>query len=88
MRTIRHTSQFKKDLKLAQRRGQDIRLLKEVLTAVANDKPLDGRHRDHALLGRYAGAREGHVQPDWLLIYRLIDEELILVRLGSHADLF
>ena len=88
MRTIRHTAQFKKDFKLAQRRGRNIKLLKEVLSSLANDQPLDVRYRDHALMGRYSGTRECHVQPDWLLIYRLTDEELVLVRLGSHADLF
>jgi len=88
VRTIRYTAQFKKDFKLAQRRGRNIKLFKEILTALANDQPLDVRYRDHALMGRYSGTRECHVQPDWLLIYRLTEEEVTLVRLGSHADLF
>ena len=57
MRTIRYTAQFKKDFKLAQRRGRNIKLFKEILTALANDQPLDVRYRDHALMGRYSGTR-------------------------------
>lgn len=88
MRTVRYTSQFKKDLKLVQRRGRNVVKLKEAIGTLARGESLDARYRDHALMGQFAGTRECHLQPDWLLIYRIIDEDLILVRTGSHADLF
>ena len=62
--------------------------LKGVVAKLANEEPLEHRFRDHALTGNYVGTRECHLQPDWLLIYRLVDDNLILVRTGSHADLF
>jgi mRNA interferase YafQ len=86
--TVRYTSQFKKDLKLAQRRGHSVEKLKEIIQILARGESLNARYRDHALLGQYTGTRECHVQPDWLLIYRIVDDDLILVRTGSHADLF
>lgn len=88
MRTVRYTTQFKKDIKRVQRRGRDLDIMKGVITSLAQGTVLDTRFRDHALLGQYTGMRECHLQPDWLLIYRILDEELILTRTGSHADLF
>jgi mRNA interferase YafQ len=88
MRTVRFTSQFKKDLKRAKRRGKDTTVLKTVLAKLANEETLAPRFRDHALTGNYAGTRECHLEPDWLLIYRLLDDNLILIRTGTHADLF
>lgn len=55
---------------------------------LANDEPLDERHRDHALIGDYEGCRDCHITPDWLLIYQITETELILVRTGSHSELF
>lgn len=88
--TIKNTAQFKKDFKLAKRRNMDMHLLKDVVAKLANDKPLDEKHRDHALTGNWAGHRECHILPDWLLIYRIEDDVLVLVltRLGTHSDLF
>lgn len=84
------TSNFKRDYKLAQKRGYEIELLKEIITKLANGEPLPERNRDHALTGNYKGCRECHIKPDWLLIYQIEDEELILylTRTGTHADLF
>lgn len=88
MRTVRYTTQFKKDVKRAHQRGLDMEIMKGVIATLAQVEVLDSRFRDHALLGQYAGTRECHLQPDWLLIYRIIGEELVLVRTGSHVDLF
>lgn len=84
------SNRFKKDLKLAQRRGLDLRLLKGVVDLLAQEKPLPESNKDHALTGKYAAFRECHIKPDWLLIYRVEEQdlELMLFRTGSHADLF
>ncbi|MBR5230409.1 MAG: type II toxin-antitoxin system YafQ family toxin [Firmicutes bacterium] len=88
--TIKNTAQFKKDFKLAKRRSMNMELLKEVVLKLANNEPLDENHRDHALTGNWAGHRECHILPDWLLIYRIEDDVLVLVltRLGTHSYLF
>ncbi|HRQ38964.1 MAG TPA: type II toxin-antitoxin system YafQ family toxin [Chloroflexota bacterium] len=89
MRTIRYTNQFKKDYKRAKKRRHNESPLKSVIDQLANDQPLPPQYRDHALVGNYIGTRECHIEPDWLLLYRLEGEtELILVRTGSHSDLF
>lgn len=84
------TNRFKKDLKLAQKRGYDIALLGAVVDSLAAGEVLPERHKDHSLAGDYAGCRECHIAPDWLLIYEVSDGELILylTRTGSHSDLF
>lgn len=81
---------FKKSLKLAKKRGLNISALDEVVTMLQNDISLDMRYCDHELKGRFAGFRECHIQPDWLLIYLKEDEylTLTLVDTGTHADLF
>ncbi len=87
---IKNTSQFKKDYKLAKRRGMDIELLKELVVKLANGEPLDVKYKDHSLSGNWIGHRECHIQPDWLLIYRYEEDVLVLTltRMGSHSDLF
>ena len=87
---IKNTTQFKKDYKLAKRRGLDISLLKDIVTKLANGEPLDPKYKDHSLSGNWTGHRECHIQPDWLLIYRYEENVLILtlVRTGTHSDLF
>ncbi|MGI6671258.1 MAG: type II toxin-antitoxin system YafQ family toxin [Christensenellales bacterium] len=84
------SNQFKKDLKLAQKRGLQMERLREVINTLASGQRLADKHRDHGLTGDYRGFRECHVEPDWLLVYRVdIDElELFLFRTGSHSDLF
>ena len=72
------------------KRGYDLRLLDDIVTLLANQQPLPPKNRDHELTGNYAGFRECHITPDWLLIYRIDHDELILFlsRTGSHSDLF
>lgn len=84
------TSQFKKDYKKAKKRGLDMEELQTVLDRLCEEKPLEERHRDHALTGSYAGFRECHIRPDWLLIYAIDKGRLILTasRTGTHSDLF
>jgi mRNA interferase YafQ len=82
------TQKFGKDSKRMIKRGADISLLKGVIITLAGQNKLVSKYRDHALMGNYKGYRECHLTPDWLLVYKMTDEQLILTRTGSHADLF
>lgn len=85
------TSMFKKDLKIIKKRGYDISLLDNVVNTLAYGKPLEAKYRDHNLVGNYKGCRECHITSDWLLIYEIADNELLilyLTRTGTHSDLF
>lgn len=88
--TIQRTSQFKKDFKLALKRNCDIKKLQYVITVLANGDTLPESYLDHSLRGDYSGYRECHVEPDWLLVYKITESVLILTlyRTGSHSDLF
>ncbi|MBR2212002.1 MAG: type II toxin-antitoxin system YafQ family toxin [Fibrobacter sp.] len=90
MMEIRTTSKFRKDLKLAKKKGLNIALLQEVVDVLASGEKLSEKHRDHALTGDWESFRECHIQPDWLLIYKISGDSLILtlVRTGTHSDLF
>lgn len=90
MLEVKITSKFKKDYKLVKKRKLDLNLLKQVVFKISNEIPLDEKHKDHELTGKYKGFRECHIQPDWLLIYLIEDQTLTLTltRTGSHADLF
>lgn len=90
MLTIRYSTKFKKDYKLLKKRGYDISLMEEVLTVLSAGQALSPKHRDHPLTGNHAGHRECHITPDWLLIYRIENGELLLslTRTGTHSDLF
>jgi mRNA interferase YafQ len=90
MLTIQKTTRFKKDFRLALKRGCSPKLFEYVLTEIANQRPLPAKYQDHELSGNWNGFRECHIQPDWLLIYLLEDNllTLTLVRTGSHTDLF
>ena len=81
---------FKKDLKLAVKRGYDIKLLENVVNRLANEETLEPKYKDHTLSGDYSGFRECHITPDWLLVYQVINDELVLFlsRTGTHSDLF
>jgi mRNA interferase YafQ len=89
-RDVVWTTQFKKDYKLAMKRSLDISQLDECIRLLAARTELPPKFRDHELTGNWIGHRECHVQPDWLLVYRIEDDDLILVlsRTGSHSDLF
>lgn len=84
------SNRFKKDLKLASKRGYPLQRLNEVVTQLAGGQILAEKYRDHELSGSFAGFRECHIQPDWLLVYRIEKRELILFlsRTGTHSDLF
>ena len=84
------SNRFRKDLKLAQKRGLNLELLRTVVNTLADGEKLGAQYRDHDLTGDYAGFRECHEQPDWLLVYRIEKEELelFLFRTGTHSDLF
>ena len=87
---ISATVQFEKDVKLSKKRGLDLDLLFQVVDKLALDEPLPAKHKDHALKGDFAGKRECHIMPNWLLIYKKEDtlQLLKLVRTGTHSDLF
>ena len=87
---VKPTTQFKKDFKLAMKRSMKIELLEEVIAMLAMGETLPDKHKDHALTGNWGGHRECHILPDWLLIYRIEDEVLVLTlaRTGTHSDLF
>lgn len=89
-RDIIWTTKFKKDYKTAIKRNIDIGLIDECIRLLAAREQLAPKYRDHALTGKWAGNRECHILPDWLLIYRIEGDDLILVlaRTGSHSDLF
>lgn len=87
---IEVTSKFKKDFKRVQKRGCNMQELKTVIDILSNGEELPEKYKDHALSGNYNGFRECHIQPDWLLIYKIEAELLILglIRTGTHSDLF
>lgn len=84
------SNQFKRDLKLSQKRGYNLDLLNEIVDKLANQESLDEKYKDHALTGKYRGFRECHIEPDWLLVYRINEDEIFLYlsRIGTHSDLF
>jgi len=88
MLDVQTTSQFKKDVKRCQKRGKNLDKFKAVLKILVEGAALPIKYKDHALVGQYLNARECHLEPDWLLIYRIEQESVILLRLGSHAEVF
>ena len=90
MLTIKYQAAFKKDYKRVKKRGYDIRLLEKTIALLAEGKALPAEYRDHALVGDYSGCRECHIVPDWLLVYEIVEDELLLylTRTGTHSDLF
>ena len=87
---VKFTSHFKKDYKLAKKRGFDIAALDKVVELLADGQILPDEYHDHPLIGNYNGCRECHITPDWLLIYKLFENVLVLelTRTGTHSDLF
>lgn len=88
MLNLNASTAYKKDLKLCKKRGYDLSLLNTVINTLLIPAPLPSKNKDHPLSGNFIGNRECHISPDWLLIYRIIGNELYLVRTGTHADLF
>ena len=88
MLTIVQTSSFKKDFKKILKQGKNLELIKEVIIKLSIPDFLEKKYRDHLLSGNYKNKRECHIAPDWLLIYEIQDDELVLYRTGSHSELF
>jgi mRNA interferase YafQ len=90
MLTLKTTTKYRKDYKLAKKRGFDITLLDVIIQTLLEEKPLDPKHRDHPLIGDYIGFRECHILGDWLLVYVVDKGQLVLTasRTGTHSDLF
>jgi mRNA interferase YafQ len=88
MRTPVYTNRFEKDLKLMIKRGSDPESIKSVVRKLIDEIPLERKHRDHLLIGNFKDRRECHIEPDWILIYRLEGSMIIFERTGTHADLF
>ena len=90
MRTFSRTSQFKKDVKLAERRGKDLAKLKTAIDLLIDGDALPPQYKDHPLRGNFAGSRDCHIEPDWILIYTLAENNshVRFERTGTHSDLF
>lgn len=88
--SIIRTNRFKKDVAVCRRRGYDMSLLREVLLLLMKDGTVPSRFRPHKLSGRYAGLWECHLRPDWLLVWELRENEVVVVLMntGTHADIF
>ena len=81
-------AKFRRDVKLAERRGKDMSKLREAILLLIEGNPLPPRYKDHHLSGDWEHHRDCHIEPDWLLLYKIDSDDLYLVRTGSHADLF
>ncbi len=90
MLNVEYTGKFKRDLKLCKRRNKDLKALQRVMKQIEAERSLPAKLKDHALPGNWSGFRELHLEPDWLLIYKLIPKKraVTFVRSGTHADLF
>ena len=90
MLKIKYHSKFKKDIKTIKKRNYDLSKLQKVIGILAEEKTLPDKYKDHSLTGIYQDFRECHIEPDWLLIYQIFENELILsaTATGSHSDLF
>ncbi len=88
MLDVRYSTKFKKDFKTCTKRNYKMQLLQQAIDTLRVPEPLPEKNKDHVLVGNYVGYRECHMEPDWLLIYKQTDDELLLHRTGTHADLF
>lgn len=84
----RQHGQFKRDVRKMERRGKNMRKLRMLLALLIEEKPLPAAYKDHSLRGEWVSYRDAHIEPDWLLIYRVTDGEFLLARTGTHSDLF
>lgn len=88
MLDVRYSTKFKRDFKVCAKRGYNLKRLQNAIDILRVPDSLPPKNRDHNLTGNYAGYRECHVEPDWLLIYQQTETELLLYRTGTHSDLF
>ena len=88
MRAPNFTHQFKKDVRRMLKQGKDPAKIKAVMTSLVDEEPLAESYRDYILAGTFKNRRECHIEPDWLLVYKLAGDEIIFERTGTHADLF
>lgn len=88
MLSFAYSSQFKKDMRLAKKRGKDLAKVKKLMELILMGESLSPKNRDHWLDGSYSGRRECHVEPDWLLVYKPLPGKIIFERTGTHSDLF
>ncbi|HZK70970.1 MAG TPA: type II toxin-antitoxin system YafQ family toxin [Clostridia bacterium] len=88
MRTVNYSNQFKRDVKLVSKRCYKLSSLNTVMKALENEEVLDAKYKEHHLSGNYNGYLECHIDPDWLLIYKINGQDLYFVRTGTHSDLF
>ena len=88
MLTPAYTKQFEKDLKRMQKRGKSQEKIKVVIKKLVNEVRLEANYKGHKLIGKYKGRRECHIEPDWLLVYKIKENEIIFERTGAHSDLF
>ena len=88
IRNVLVTKKMKQDLKRVIKRGKDLTRLDLIIAPLAKGEKLAHHYKDHALSGDWQNYRECHIEPDWLLIYKMTNDGLYLVRTGSHADLF
>ncbi len=88
MLQLSYTKQFQRDLKKIKKRGKNVDKIKSTIENLVYKRKLADRFKDHKLIGNYQNRRECHIEPDWLLIYKLTSQEIIFERTGSHSDLF
>jgi mRNA interferase YafQ len=88
LRNLISGTQFKRDVKLAQRRGKGMAKMRELLLLLVREEPLPPQYKDHPLSGDWKRFRDCHLEPDWILIYKVEGDDLYLVRTGTHSDLF
>lgn len=88
MRNPIQGTQFKRDVKLNLKRGKDMSKLRTLMVLLIEDKPIPSEYKDHPLKGNWKHHRDSHIEPDWLLIYKIDGNDLYFVRTGSHADIF
>jgi len=88
VRTVVQGTQFRRDVKLAQKRRKDTSKLRDLVLLLAEGEPLPAAYKDHPLSGDWKHHRDCHIEPDWLLIYKIDGDDVYLVRTGTHADLF
>lgn len=90
MLKVEYTTKFKRDLKLSQKRNKDLEALRNIMKQIEYQQPIDPKCKDHPLSGNWDGHRELHIEPDWLLIYKIVPKQktVIFVRSGTHSDLF